>query len=677
MFVNKYFVLMFITLYDSIKSSNGQFPTIQYFNRRIENEKFDLQHPFGNETNFLIKAKLNYEAIEGSANDFYIEESIFSDERNRIVTLISHEANPIEIFRQFETQRIELVCFPLKHCYRDGDLRNYQFHSEHEMVIRIVKSALLMGPYRIISFFANETNNKISRWIDTGNGSTQYMEMTAVFSDRHNKKLMGLKNALKITITEGQDGNVTLYITQVEPFKKITIEKLDGGRTSQLTESIGSRKNLFTITSVDSVSTIKISDGKLNDRELVYDYKSGMKYTLSGSNECAIEFGDAPDKLILVDPDYYGGESYFPKNPVALYSNKFMVKAEYNKVIDNVSYDLVVTTYSLPSPNKPILSIYSSQWFADLSIEQKLYSKSATNEESFQYDYIESRVISFSRVTWHFDRYLNEIVNLNDRCFRERKEAIILNLKISLLDQSTSRELHTVLASIDEIKKYLRRLIMDKLGISILRINLIKFNFFHSHIMAKVEIFDSIVINFLSKRGVSHKFNIKSTESGQIHTSTIDECLHLKASKANLSDVITCKTGDYLCLGIAHGDSLPDENENGLDCMVFSNSDQRLSRLSAEVPLKVIEKSYLNLNGSQLSAYGFDLVVVDITIGDGMRLDSPKKTKSNSTFAFLFIFSILINILIFVKFALDYKLSRRRTRPLKDTVSIKLDNLNN
>uniref|UniRef100_T1L5Z4 Uncharacterized protein n=1 Tax=Tetranychus urticae TaxID=32264 RepID=T1L5Z4_TETUR len=95
---------------------------------------------------------------------------------------MSHEANPIEIFRQFETQRIELVCFPLKHCYRDGDLRNYQFHSEHEMVIRIVKSALLMGPYRIISFFANETNNKISRWIDTGNGSTQYMEMTAVFS---------------------------------------------------------------------------------------------------------------------------------------------------------------------------------------------------------------------------------------------------------------------------------------------------------------------------------------------------------------------------------------------------------------------------------------------------------------------------------------------------------------
>ncbi|XP_015795253.2 uncharacterized protein LOC107371626 [Tetranychus urticae] len=668
---------MFITLYDSIKSSNSQFPTFLLSNMQIENEKLDLQHLFGNETNFLIKAKLNYETIEGSSNDFYIEESIYSDERNRIVTLINHEANPIEIFRQFETQRIELVCFPFKHCYRDGDLWNYQFHSEHEMVTRIVKSALLMGPYRIISYFANGTNNKISRWVHTGDGSMQYLEMTSVFSDRHNKKLMGLKNALKIIITEGHDRNVTLYITQVEPFKKITIEKLDGGCTSQVTVSIGSRKNLFTIASVDSVSSIKISDGKLNDRELVYDYKFGMKYTLSGSNECAIEFGDAPDELIYANPDYYGSESYFPKNPVASYSNKFMVKAEYNKVINNVNYDLVVTTFSRPSPN-PISSIYSFYWFANLSIEQKLYSKYGTNQESFQYDYIESRVISFSREIWVFDRNLNEIVNLNDRCFKERKEAIILNLKISLLDQSTSRELHTALASILGIKNYLRRLIMDKLEISSLRINFIKFNFFHTNIMAKVEIFDSIFIDFLKKRGVSHKFNIKSTESGQIHTSTIDECLHLEASKSNLSDVITCKTrGDYLCLGIANGNSLPDEDNNGLDCMVFSNSDQSLSRLSREAPLKVIEKSYLNLNGSKFNAYDIKLVVVDITIGDGIRLDSLEKTKSNSTHAFLFIFSILINIVIFVKFALDYKHSQRRFRPLKDTVSIKLDNLNN
>uniref|UniRef100_T1L5Z6 Uncharacterized protein n=1 Tax=Tetranychus urticae TaxID=32264 RepID=T1L5Z6_TETUR len=358
-----------------------------------------------------------------------------SDERNRIVTLINHEANPIEIFRQFETQRIELVCFPLKHCYYDGDLRNYQFHSEHEMVTRIVKSALLMGPYRIISYFANETNNKIHRWVDTGNGSTQYLEMTAVFSGRPNKELTGLINALKITITEGQDRNVTLYITQVEPFKRITITKKDGGYIDGLTESIGSRK-------------IFIRDGKLNDRELVYDYKFGMKYTLSGSNECAIELRDAPDKLILVNPDYYGSEAYFQRT----------------------------------------------------------------------------------------------------------------------------------------------------------------------------------------------------------------------------RDVITCKThGDYLCLGIGHGDSLPDEDDNGLDCMVFSNSDQRLTRLSGEAPLKVIEKSYLKLYGSQFRSLGVKFAVVDVTIED-----APEKAKSNSTSVFFFIYSILITIVIFVKLAFDFRLIQRRNYSLRDYVSLKL-----
>uniref|UniRef100_T1JV09 Uncharacterized protein n=1 Tax=Tetranychus urticae TaxID=32264 RepID=T1JV09_TETUR len=524
-----------------------------------------------------------------------------SDERNRIVTLINHEANPIEIFREFETQRIELVCFPFKHCYHDGDLRNYQFHSEHEMVTRIVKSALLMGPYRIISYFANETNDKIHRWVDTGNGSTQYMEMTAVFSGRSNKELTGLKNALKITITAGQDRNVILYITQVEPFERITITKKDGGYIDGLTEVIGPRK-IF-----------------------VSSYKSGK-------------------------------------------FNKFMVKAEYNKAIDNVNYDLVVTTYST-SPNTSYLGslFYYSDWFEGLSIEQKLYSKSATNQESFQYDYIESRVISFSD-GWHFNDDFNEIAYLHDRCFKERKEGIILNLKISCLDQSTTKKLHNAIGGIFAIKKELRRLLMDKLGISFLRINLIKFSYFHYNIMVKVEISDSIVIDFLKKRGVSHKFKIKSTESGQIYTSTIDECLHLKAVKVNLSDVITCKTrGDYLCLGIGHGDSLPDEDHNGLDCMVFSNSDQRLSRLSAEAPLKVIEKSYLKLYESQFSSLGVKFAVVDVTIQD-----APEKAKSNSTSVFFFIYSILITIVIFIKLAFDFRLIQRRNYSLHESFSLKL-----
>uniref|UniRef100_T1L5Z1 Uncharacterized protein n=1 Tax=Tetranychus urticae TaxID=32264 RepID=T1L5Z1_TETUR len=387
--------------------------------------------------------------FRGSSSNFYIEESIFSDERNRIVTTISGGFDEtIEIFREFETQRILMLCFPSIYCEQNGNLRNYQFYGE-DMVTSIVKDVLMMGPYRIISYFANETlaTNKISRWIDTGYVSTQYMEMTAVFSDRYFRKLMGLKNPLKLIITEGFYRNATLFITQVEPLKKVTISKANKGIHYELTETIGSRKNFFTITSLDSVSYAKIINGNLSDSELIFDYKFGIKYTLSGSNECAIALRHASDEFIFANSEYYGRDSYFPENSIEWYNNTFIVKAEFNKLVDNVNYDFVVTTYSRSSPN----------WFEGFSIEQKLYSKSASNEDAFKCVYIESRMISFSD-SIGVDGDLNEIVNFHDRCFKDGKNKIILDLKISLLDKA--------LANIHEIKDELRKVLMDKLRIS-------------------------------------------------------------------------------------------------------------------------------------------------------------------------------------------------------------------
>uniref|UniRef100_T1JV14 Uncharacterized protein n=1 Tax=Tetranychus urticae TaxID=32264 RepID=T1JV14_TETUR len=680
MFVDKYFVLMFMTLCYLTKTYGGD----PIYVRIIDgNQKFDLQQSLESETNFLLKARLDYEAYEGSSSNFYIEESIFSDERNRIVTTISRGfVETIEIFREFETQRILMVCFPSKYCEQNGNLRNYKFYSEDILVTSIVKNVLMMGPYRIISYFANETlaTNKISRWIDTGRRyrSTQYMEMTAKFSDRYFRKLMGLKNPLKLIITEGFYRNATLFITQVEPLKKVTISKANKGIHYELTDTIGSRKNFTPV------------NGNLSDSELIYDYKFGIKYTLSGSNECAIELRHASDEFIFANSEYYGRDSYFPKNPVEWYSNKFMVKAEFNKLVDNVNYDFVVTTYSRSSPN----------WFEGFSIEQKLYSKSASNEDAFKCVYIESRMISFSD-SFGVDGDLNEIVNFHDRCFKDGKNKIILDLKIVLLDKA--------LANIHESKDELRKVLMDKLRISFLRINLIKFNFLNSHIMAKVEIFDSIVNNFgkflrvkkltcsinknifrlESKKGISYKFKIQSTLSGKIYTSSIDDCLRFQTNNANSRYVITCKTGYYLCLGIAYGDSLPEEDKNGMDCMLFDNSDRNSTKLLAEVSLREIRESYFNLNGSRFNYSDIKFAVVDVTIEDDIksvekkpkeeiiRQEKPKLSLTLVFFIILSIISILINIVIFVKFALGYKLSQRPNRPLGDSVSIKLNDLNN
>uniref|UniRef100_T1L5Z2 Uncharacterized protein n=1 Tax=Tetranychus urticae TaxID=32264 RepID=T1L5Z2_TETUR len=153
--------------------------------------------------------------------------------------------------------------------------------------------------------------------------------------------------------------------------------------------------------------------------------------------------------------------------------------------------------------------------------------------------------------------------------------------------------------------------------------------------------------------------------------------------------VITCKTGYYLCLGIAYGDSLPEEDKNGMDCMLFDNSDRNSTKLLAEVSLREIRESYFNLNGSRFNYSDIKFAVVDVTIEDDIksvekkpkeeiiRQEKPKLSLTLVFFIILSIISILINIVIFVKFALDYKLSQRPNRPLGDSVSIKLNDLNN
>ncbi|XP_025018303.1 uncharacterized protein LOC112539772 [Tetranychus urticae] len=303
-----------------------------------------------------------------------------------------------------------------------------------------------------------------------------------------------------------------------------------------------------------------------------------------------------------------------------------------------------------------------------------LYSKAAPNDISSNFKLVEVRVICLVETSDYLDEF-HHLINSYHQCFKDRKDKVILNLEISLLNHLMSDAIHKLHTDIHHIKDAIRSLLVDKLNVSFLRINWIKMNFLNSHMVAKVEIVDSFVAYFETKKGASHKFNIKSTASGQIYTSTIDECLRLQASKANLSYVITCKTEHYLCLGIADGDSLPDENENGLRCLLFSNADQSLTKLLAEVSLKEIRRSYSILNGSQFKYSDIEFAVVDVTIENDRHFDCPEKPKSSLTFTFFLIFSILINIIIFSKCALDIKLFQSRS--LVDSVSVKLVDLGN
>uniref|UniRef100_T1L603 Uncharacterized protein n=1 Tax=Tetranychus urticae TaxID=32264 RepID=T1L603_TETUR len=566
--------------------------------------------------NFLLKAKLSYKGIHQNVDQlkpwywlyksWLIEESVFGDEKNMIVTLITDEkeGTQIKVFRDFKTQNITLVCVQ-NLCRRNADLLDKIFKEFTGSTAQSVKATLLLGPYRMISCETSENA------VHTGNLTTYrcgtlYLE--ASFKDR----------TKEFIIRDSSIRTLVLNVTQIESLVQVNVSKSTKVIQYKLNESIIEYKKSGTtqlyFTSLDSVTLVEINYKRFHV-EMVYDRKFGLKYIPSGHDECIIVSSSFDDEFNYVASEDYVtefiNELYFPKNPVEPYSKKLRVVAKHNVTIGNVKYDSVVKTYLAPDN-----AMDSGKWKA-------------------------RRFLCSNGPLFEFYHLLADKIN----------------------------ELQ---AEIYRIKDVLRGLLIDKLNISYLRINWIKFSYENSQIMAKVEILDSSVIIFETKKGVSHKFNVKSTGSGQTHTSTIDECIHVQASKVNLSYVITCKTGDYLCLGIAHGDSLPDENENGLNCMLYNNSDLSSTKLLAGVPLEVIKKSYFNLNGSQFNYSDIEFAVVDVTIGDGIRLDSPEKAKSSSNFTLLLVFSISINIVIFVKFAFSYKLYQFRTHSLRDYVSLKL-----
>ncbi|XP_015793966.1 uncharacterized protein LOC107370491 [Tetranychus urticae] len=665
MFPSKYFLSIFMILYN-LKTGYQQ----------------GYKELSGLGPNFLLKAKLSYKGIHQNVDQlkpwywlyksWLIEESVFGDEKNMIVTLIADEkeGTQIKVFRDFKTQNITLVCVQ-NLCRRNADLLDKILKEFTGSTAQSVKATLLLGPYRMISCETSENA------VHTGNLTTYrcgtlYLE--ASFKDR----------TKEFIIRDSNIRTLVLNVTQIESLVQVNVSKSTKVIQYKLNESIieykksgidkkhGTTQLYFT--SLDSVTLVEINYKRFHV-EMVYDRKFGLKYIPSGHDECIIVSSSFDDEFNYVASEDYVtefiNELYFPKNPVEPYSKKLRVVAKHNVTIGNVKYDSVVKTYL--APDNASRWIVESGRLEDFCVQMDLYSNSVSNEVPFDYELTERKVICLLEISHHLDRdKFHRMIDSYNQCFKDRKDKVILRLKISLSNHLLADKINELQAEIYRIKDVLRGLLIDKLNISYLRINWIKFSYENSQIMAKVEILDSSVIIFETKKGVSHKFNVKSTGSGQTHTSTIDECIHVQASKVNLSYVITCKTGDYLCLGIAHGDSLPDENENGLNCMLYNNSDLSSTKLLAGVPLEVIKKSYFNLNGSQFNYSDIEFAVVDVTIGDGIRLDSPEKAKSSSNFTLLLVFSISINIVIFVKFAFSYKLYQFRTHSLRDYVSLKL-----
>ncbi|XP_025018440.1 uncharacterized protein LOC107371560 isoform X2 [Tetranychus urticae] len=663
MFPSKYFELIFIILYFFIKSSSGG-----------NHQPNGLEQFFGDQTNFLIKAKLSFEEYypnnyDWISRNWLIEESVFGDEKNSIVTLISEEKGGIQIkvFRDFKTQTVSLTCI--------RKVWHLTWNLYYLTVTSFLQQVLLLGPYRLISYFANETTNEVEKlnikqWKD---GNSRLLFLKFHFSDPSSRILMRRKNSGRIDIngarytmydsgydlTDYMPGGpmAVLSIMQIEPLESSMVSLPSKYIHYKFNESIikygqygitmyQNTTNQHIVTLLDSASSLKVI-GEQSYREVVHDYEFGLKYNSSGFNECTVELSN--DEINYMTSEKYGiefvKELYFPESAVESSSNKLWVKREYNKLIDNVEFDLVLTTYS-----RPVLELYESSRIRmnisdilkDFCVLLHLY----TTYGSSEFYLIEVRKKCFTEVMELSAEaeWPQMITNMDNACFGDKNDKVILDLKISFLERSSVRTIQYFSSHIHNIKHELRRVIMDKLSISYLRINLIKFDFFDAYtIMAKVEIVESFVTYSKTKiQGTSHRFRIKSTEPG-LHSSTMDECLLSKGSKAKNKFILTCKTGDYLCLGIDHEHSSPDRDKNGLNCMLLNNSDHSFTKLFPDVSLKEIRESYLTLNGSQF--YHFDgstFVVVNVT-----NL-SPEKSASNISPKYFYLFTIFLFPIIMI-----------------------------
>ncbi|XP_015795172.1 uncharacterized protein LOC107371562 isoform X1 [Tetranychus urticae] len=435
--------------------------------------------------------------------------------------------------------------------------------------------------------------------------------------------------------------------------------------------------NHFIITHLDPICSLEII-GERPYRGLIHDYKFGLKYT-SGFNECTVELSNK--KINYMTSKRYGiefvKELYFPESAVESFSFKLGMKAEYNKLIDNVEYDLVVTTYSrsvLEVNGYSRIRMNITDILKDFCVLLNLYSKSGSHESQFYLIGVRKKCFTEAMEFSVANDGPQMITHMDNACFGDKNDKVILDLKISFLERSSVRTIQYFSSHIQNIKHELRRMIMDKLNISYLRINLIKFDFFDEYtIMAKVEIVESFVTYSKTKiQGTSHRFRIKSTESG-LYSSVIDECVRHEGSKAENKFIISCETGNF-CLGIDHEKSLPDRGENGLNCVLFNNSDRSLTKLFADVSLSEIRKSYYNLNGSLFYYFnGAHLVVY-------LRNVSPEEAASNiqavssKYFSLFSIFLVLITIIFCLIVIIFYQLGQPKTYALVDSVSLRAFN---
>ncbi|XP_015794108.2 uncharacterized protein LOC107370653 [Tetranychus urticae] len=631
----------------------------------------------------LIKANITHKE---SNNTWYLAETVYF--KPLIHGVVRIQKGDIEMQVHYILNISKRVVILDNRAMEMESIRNFTWDGVQLPVptIRLINKLLMLGPayyYSLLDAYNYQENENERSLKYRSNNDGQSLFWVYKFTA-----------SLTPWVIIGELDNITIYNSYNSPLITVKIVKvialgsevIAGGQHfyARFNETLTDHINQSTVdfqfdaAKMYLISWIKSKRAGI-EYEQVDDLRSGLRFT-STADGCTIQSSNQNESFNFASSSFH---KFFGKAWIFYYTKEIlfpikyqhrdkiiMDKMELNKQIGNFSHDLVITTLRVARMPGNISSDVILQ---NLQIERKFYNKE--NKSSLEYRLVKTLKIFFSGYTKLNYEPEHQVYTLNNKCFQDAKMDV-LKLRLSPSKNLSPIETYSLINELDELSENLKILLYTKLGMFYLRIKSVRFQFHATHLIASVEIIERF--NFVDLLRKSYR---KLDLSGFVTdvSSDTENCLKLEAMKSNVSKIISCNDISHGCIGITLDKPLPEENENGSNCVLYDNLDKALYKLVQEPTLKELKMSYKHLNETTLSIakLSFNLHVIDSSQNDSqLPIDSysfNEKVYCENYFGnYIFFILIFVIICIIIGFVAILCKSYRRSVRISSSPSISL-----
>ncbi|XP_025018615.1 uncharacterized protein LOC107371622 isoform X3 [Tetranychus urticae] len=574
----------------------------------------------------LIKANITHEE---SNNTWYLAETVYF--KPLIHGVIRIKKGDIEMQVHYILNISKRVVILDNRAMEMESIRNFTWDGVQLPVptIRLINKLLMLGPAYYYSLldaynYQENENERSLKYRSNNDGQSLFWVYKFTASITPWVDLRELDN---LTISDSHNGHsINMRIEKFVSLYNIVIEtgqQFYVGFNETLTDHIhqSTVDAQFDVIEMDSLSWMKYKRPGI-EYEQVDDLVSGLSFT-STADGCAIQSSNQNKSFNFASlslQEFFGIAWTFIYSDETLFPIKYqhrdkliMDKIEFDKQIGNFSYDLVTTTLRMAR-----MTGRSDLILQNLQVERKLYNKE--NKSSLDYQLIKTRKISCYGYTKLNYEPEHQVYTLNNKCFQNAKMDV-LKFQVTPSKKLSPVETYSLLNELDELGENLKKLLCFRLRISYLRIKSVRFQFNSTYLTASVEITERF--NFVDLRKSYRKLDLSGFLT--LSYSNAETCLQLEVNKGNISKIISCNDISHGCIGITLDQPLPEENENGSNCVIYDNLDKALYKLVQEPSLRELKMSYKHLTETILfsAKLSFDLHVIDSSQNDSqLPIDS-------------------------------------------------------